>query len=221
MQRDHDNHLDLSIVRPLIAALAFAAAFALGQPAHAGQKISGTLAPVPADCSTGMDFCKNGLPQSASCVDNSECPGGTTAKSKLSLTDKLVLKVQVKKLTDNDGNLVTTSPMNPNDDHILKVGFIRCLVDNGIPSNCAATTDVYVKLDFAGGVAKVTADLSQVFAGDPAGTALTLTSASVRAFANDMVNCPGTNSAADIAARAGDADCDSAQPYAVFGVAKP
>ena len=221
MQRDHLNHLELTILRPLIAALAFAVTFALGHVAHAGQKISGTLVPVPADCSTGMGFCKNGLFQSASCdIDNSVCSGGTTAKSKMSLTDKLVLKVTVKNLADNDGTPVTTFPGNPNDDHILKVGFIRCIVDNGVPSNCATTTDVYVKLEFTNGVAKVTADLSQVFGADSVGTAITLTSASVRSGASDPFSCTGANSAADIAARANNGSCDSSMPYAVYGVAK-
>jgi hypothetical protein len=218
MQRDRRDH---SLIRLAATALAFAMLLVAGQLAHAGQKISGTLAPVPADCSTGMGFCKNGLFQSFACdVDNSVCSGGTTAKSKLSLSDKLILKVTVKNLADNDGNPVTTFPMNQQDDHILKLGVIRCIVDNGVPSNCATTTDVYVKLEFTNGVAKATADLSQVFAADAVGTAITLTSASVRSGSNDPFNCPGTNSAADIAARANDSDCDASMPYAVYGVAK-
>ncbi len=206
----------------VVATLALATAIAVAAPAAAGQKVSGTLAPVPADCNTGPGFCKNGLNQSfGDCgFDNSLCTGGTTAKSKLSISDKLILKASVKGLRDNDGNLVTTNPASILDDHIIKLGMIRCLVDNGVPTNCVATVDIYVKLDLINGNGSVTADLSQVFAGDPSGSTFTLTSASVRSSASDPFSCTGGNSAAEIAARSNNSNCDSAMPYAVFGVVK-
>lgn len=207
MQRAH-------LYRSMVLAAAMACAASV--PAQAGMKVSGSLAPVPADCSTGMDFCKNGLPQSAACdVDNSVCSGGTTAKSKMSLSDRLILKFSVKGLKDNDGNLVTTNTANANDDHIMKLGTIRCLVDNGVMTNCANPRDVYVKFDVVNGNASVNTDLTPAFASDPAGTAIMITSASLRASAADPFNCTG-----DLAARVDNANCDSGLPYAVFGVAK-
>ena len=205
-----------------VATLALAMAIAAAAPASAGQKISGTLAPVPPDCNTGPGFCKNGLPASfGDCgSDNSICIGGTTAKSKLSLSDKLILKASVKGLRDNDGNLMSTNPASALDDHIIKVGMIRCLVDNGVPTNCAATIDIYVKLDLLNGNGKVTADLSQAFAGDPSGSTFTLTSASVRSSASSPLSCTGGNTPAEIAARVNNSNCDSGMPYAVYGVMK-
>jgi hypothetical protein len=191
-------------------------------PTFAGTKISGSLAPVPADCNTGPGFCKNGLPgPPGDCgLDNSLCTGGTTAKAKLSLSDKLLLKVKVSKLADNNGTLVTTDPLDPLDDHILTISFDRCLVDNGVPSNCGHPLNVYVKLDLTNGKGKATVDLSLALA-DPSGTAIGLTGASVGVGGFNLASCPGTNSAADVAARVDDADCAGALPYAVYGIVRP
>jgi hypothetical protein len=187
----------------------------------AGTKIGGNLSPVPSDCNSGPDFCKNGLPQSFSCAaDNSDCTGATLAKAKFSLKDTLQLKVSVSKLADNDGNLVTTSTGNALDDHILKLSVNRCIVDNGAPTNCQNPRDIYVKLDYTGGKAKAVVDLSVVL-GDPSLTAIGITSATVGAGASNLASCPGTNSAADIAARMDDADCDGALPYLIYGIVKP
>jgi hypothetical protein len=198
------------------------AVIVVASPGLAGTRVSGNLAPVPPDCNTGPGFCKNGLAATfGDCgIDNSLCIGASLAKAKLTLKDTLQLKVRVLKLTDNDGNLVSTDALDPLDDHILKVSFDRCLVDNGVPSNCGHPLDVYVRLDLENGKGNATVDLSQALA-DPSLTTIGLTGASLRASASNIANCPGTNSAADVAARVGDPDCDGGLPYVVYGILKP
>jgi len=207
----------IRISTTVMALLAFAVA---PTPGLAGTKIVGSLAPVPADCNTGPGFCKNGLPGTfGDCgLDNSLCIGAAAMKGKLILKDKgLLLKVKVSNLTDNDGNLMTTDPLDPLDDHVLTVSFDRCLVDNGVPSNCGHPRNVYVKLDFKDGKGKAVVDLSLALA-DPPLTTIGLTGASLSAVAQNIANCPGTNSAADVAARIDDADCAGVLPYALYGI---
>ena len=60
-----------------------------------------------------------------------------------------------------------------------------------------------------------------MFAADPALTAIGITSASLQAGMSNAALCPGTNSAADIAGRVDDADCDGGLPYGVYGIVKP
>ena len=191
-------------------------------PGLAGTKLSGNLAPVPADCNTGPGFCKNGLAASfGDCgLDNSLCIGAALLKAKLTLKDTLQLKAKISKLTDNDGNLVSTDALDPLDDHILKLSFNRCLADNGVPTNCLHPRDVYVKLDLENGKGKATVDLSLALA-DPSLTTIGLTGGSLSAGASSIANCPGTNSAADVAARVDDPDCDGGLPYALYGIVKP
>lgn len=196
----------------------------IANPVLAGTKISGNLSPVPADCNTGPGFCKNGLagPGGDCGVDNSLCTGATLMKGKLSLKDTFQLKVSVSKLTDNNGALVTTNSGDPLDDHILILSFNRCIIDNGAPTNCQNPRTAYVKLDLANGKGKAIVDLSQVFAfPDSSLTAIALVGATLGAGASNLANCPGTNSAADVAARIDDADCAGALPYAVYGIVKP
>jgi hypothetical protein len=196
-----------------------------GSSAVAGTSIKGNIAPVPADCNSGPGFCKNGLPQTADCgLDNANCPGATQMKAKLKLKDKLELKVSIKKLSDNDGNLVSTDGTpDTADDHILKLSVNRCIVDNGAPSHCANPRSIYVKLEIAGGEANVTADLSQVFSLDASLSAIGITGASLAAAAANAVDCDGTNAAADIAARVDDPDCEplGGLVYGVYGIVKP
>jgi len=202
-----------------VVVLTFAVA---ATPGFAGTKISGSLTPVPADCNTGPGFCKNGLagPPGDCGFDNSLCTGATTMKGKLSLKDKgTALKVSVAKLTDNNGDLVTTDPLDPLDDHILTVSFDRCLADNGVPSNCGHPRNVYVKLDLKSGKGKATVDLSLALA-DPALTTIGFVGASLSAISQNIANCPGTNSAADVAARVDDSDCAGVLPYALYGIVK-
>jgi hypothetical protein len=209
------------MTRISLYVVAFAVAVA-ATPGLAGTKISGSLTPVPADCNTGPGFCKNGLagPPGDCGLDNSLCTGATTMKGKLSLKDKgAALKVSVSKLTDNNGDLVTTDPLDPLDDHILTLSFDRCLVDNGAPSNCGHPLSVYVKLDLNNGKGKAKVDLSLALA-DPPLTAIGFVGASLSAIAQNIANCPGTNSAADVAARVDDADCGGGLPYALYGIVK-
>lgn len=185
----------------------------------AASKISGNLAPVPSDCFSGPDFCKNGLFKSAACAaDNSDCTGATLAKAKLSLKDTMQLKVSVSKLADNDGTLITTTPGT--DTHVLKLSVNRCIVEGGTPSNCANPRDIYVKLDYVAGKAKAAVDLSLALA-DPSLTAIAITSAQINAVVTNLALCPGTNSAADIAGRVDDTDCDGSVPYMLYGIVKP
>ena len=205
------------------AAVSLAAALTLAATAAlAGTKIVGTIAPVPSDCNTGPGFCKNGLAHAGDCgLDNSLCTGATLMKAKLKFKDNLELKVTVKNLLDNDGALVSTDTGNALDDHVLKLTVNRCIVDNGAPSHCANPLSIFVKLDFDNGKATVVADLTQVFAADPSLTAIGLTGASLSASMANAANCPGTNSAGDIATRVNDADCDGGLPYGLYGIVKP
>jgi len=204
------------------AAVSLAAALALAATAApAVTKVIGTIAPVPSDCNSGPDFCKNGLAQAAACApDNSDCTGATLMKAKLRLKDDLQLKLIVKNLLDNTGAQVETDTGNALDDHVLKLTVDRCIVDNGAPSNCLHPLSIFVKLDFTNGKATATVDLTDVFAGDPALTAIGITGASLSASMSNAANCPGTNSAADVAGRVNDADCDGGLPYGLYGIVK-
>ena len=108
-------------------SLPFAAVMLVfGTSALAGTKTQMNIVPTPADCFVGPGFCQN---VSAGCgVDNSECALATMSpKSKVKIDGKLKVKASIKGVTDVAGALMTTGPAETAIDNlVLRLTLSQC-----------------------------------------------------------------------------------------------
>ena len=189
------------------------AAVLLATGAYAGTKFQMNIVPTASDCFIGG----NCLNVSSSCSDpggNSDCVLGTLSpKSMVKLDGKRHLKGTVKGVTDNTGALMTTGPAETATDNlVLKLSLTNCLgaVDSGSPCNSSTpTTSVYLKVVLTNGKGKLKVDLSTVAGLGAAGAPIAVSGVSVLGAPGNPGDCPGTNSATDVATRLNDATCES------------
>jgi len=187
----------------------------LGARALAGTKFQANIVPTPPDCYSGPNYCKNGLGTCPS-SDNAECTGTMSAASKVKIDGVTrTVKGSVKNVTDQSGR-ITTDAGDPNDDFILKVTLCRCIVDSGGPDICSNCNNVYIRTDLKNGNGNVAGDLSAAFGADPTGTAFRVTGGGITQM-SAPAGCVGGNSAADIAARLDDTDCETGLFVGVIG----
>ena len=164
------------------------------------------VVPTPPDCFIAGSVCLN---SGAGCfTENAECAlAGVTPASSVSLTSKLQLKGSFKSVFDNAGLAVNTGLVGAADNYVVQIGLQTCTVDASEIPYCSANQDVYVKLALSKGKGSFKLDLTPVFPGLLAGTALRINHVALitpRAGGN----CLGTNSGPDLLARLNDTTCN-------------
>ncbi len=196
-----------------------AALLMLGAPALAGTKFQANIVPTPPDCYSGPNFCKNGIGGCPGST-NAECTGTMSPASKVKIDGVTqTVKASVKNVVDQTGSRITTDSTNADDDFILKLTLCRCIADSGGFDICSNCNNVYLRFDLKNGNGKVAGDLSTAFATDPTGTPFRVTGGGITQM-SAPAGCTGTNSAADIAVRLDDANCETGLFVGVIGYAK-
>jgi hypothetical protein len=144
------------------------------------------------------------------CSTNADCDHGRiVGKSTASIRGDGTLKLKLNGVADLAGVPVTTDGvLGTADDYIA---YVPVLSYSG-----SWFSDAQIKLDLNAGKVAGTYDISGVM--PPAGAEVALTTVLLLTPPTNMANCPGGNSAEDIAARANDPDCRDGDFFAVQGV---
>jgi hypothetical protein len=180
----------------------------LASPAFAGTKLQLNIIPTPPDCFGGLGQCLNSAAGCGDIIGNTDCVAvGVSAKSKVALDGKLVLKGTLQGVVDNGGTVVTTGAEGAVDNYVLQVGLQTCTPDVGEIPYCTAAQDVYVKVVLVNGKGKIKVDLKPVFGGFTAGAAFRVNHVAL-ITPRSGGNCLGTNSTADLTTRLNDGTCN-------------
>lgn len=169
---------------------------------------SGNCSNTGLSCTTDSDCNVCSLSSSVSCVVDADCNvGAPSPKSSVQLTGTGRARISVKGVHDAAGlPLTSDGTIGSADDFIVYV-FLAA------PSG--PSTGFFVKLDFANGNGKADVDFSGLLpaAGTPFIPEIALATPPL-----DPAACPGTNSAADLAARSNDPDCGTGRLLGLGGI---
>ena len=180
----------------------------VASPAVAGSKLQLNVVPTPPDCFGGLGVCLNSGAGCGDIIGNTDCVAvGVSAKSKVALDGKLVLKGTLLGVVDNGGASVTTGPEGAVDNYVLQVGLQTCTPDVGEVPYCNTPQDVYAKVVLKGGKGTLKLDLKPVFPGFGSGTSFRVNHVAL-ITPRSGGNCLGTNSTADLTTRLNDGTCN-------------
>ncbi|HXC52277.1 MAG TPA: hypothetical protein VN634_15440 [Candidatus Limnocylindrales bacterium] len=176
------------------------------QTCEAGECNAGSCVANSDSCTTNSD-CNRCSFSATICATNADCGFAISPTSKIQVASSGKTKVSIKGMLASDGTPITTDgTVGTSDDYLV---FI---VADLFGAGQSATS---LKLELKDGKGKISADLSEWFS---------------PAFESGLLfvfvvtpppapsTCPGTNSAADIAARAEDAGCDDGYAVGIGGI---
>ncbi len=181
------------------------ATLALPLTASAGTGFRMTLVPVPPRCGEFSNKCLNGA---GACTVNAQCNVGALSSGSTFQLDgkKLVVKASLSGVTDAGGLPVDTDGVSGTaDDYILEIDLSDMdYADVLCPIGGCSNAFLAVKVDLKKGKGKVNVDFSSLLDASFDGRALRVLGGSLRVPPKHPANCPGDNSPAGLALRAGD-----------------